>query len=82
MSDAAPPICNDCRHRVRKLRDGVLCNRVLTTRHDPVEGPVRVRLNAPAHRERASDRTLFGRTRCGPDGRFFDPIPRLTDADR
>jgi hypothetical protein len=78
MSEDAP-VCRNCQHLAHKRKAGLICKRVLLTRHDPVNGRVAVRANAPAHRERASERTLFGRTRCGPQARFFDPIPRLEE---
>lgn len=73
---AAPaiPLCSQCESF---LRTGWLtpprCMRVIKVEPCPVYGKRVTMLNKPAQSERASNRTLLGRMKCGAAGRLFQP---------
>lgn len=73
-----PPICTGCQNCTRPLHQTELrCDRPLSDRRDPVTGRYSDTAGIACSDERASGRRFFGlgRTRCGPEGRFFAPVP-------
>lgn len=51
---------------------GKACKRPITMARDPVTGDVTRPLAKNCYSERARDRLLLGRLRCGPSGRFWE----------
>lgn len=74
MTAADAPLCVNCRHYGSHGYDGALCRRPLSDARSPVDGGECDLLYAMAWNERRSERTLFGRQRCGPSARFFEPF--------
>lgn len=67
-------LCTDCQHhRGCGWVDDDHCKRPTSDRKSPVDGRLVDRLDVYAHRERSSDKSMFGRVRCGPSARFFEP---------
>lgn len=65
------PICIECAYAEFGM-DGYDCRRPLSDKRSLVDGRLVDRLDVLAWNERRSGRTLFGRERCGPAGRFFN----------
>jgi len=68
------PICVRCKHANFHYGRDPGCKRPIRETWNPVEGPAQVRLHTSCVSERRSKRTLFGRQKCGPAGRFFEPM--------
>ena len=64
------PLCIGCKHLVRSMDP--ICQRPLSSRFNPVNGESVDRVNRYADSERRGNRTLFGRVKWGPEGRFFE----------
>jgi hypothetical protein len=67
--------CIDCAHYGEVLDYPGFdrcCLRPLSDRRDIVTGLQNDKLYSLCHNERRNNRTLFGRERCGPAGRFFE----------
>lgn len=66
------PLCADCGHVVKLMMYPWECS--ADARGEPrlTDGRQHIVYHT-ASRERRSDRTLFGRLKCGPEGRFFEP---------
>jgi hypothetical protein len=78
MGDVKPPFCRDCRHSrfstmPTRYPPPAGCAREVTG-VDLVTGEGIVRERG-CRSERRSERTLFGREKCGPDGRYFEERP-------
>lgn len=74
--------CVNCVHHVKRYDVCFApseCDRPLSDRRDPVTGALNDRLCRWCDSERRSDKTLFGRVRCGPGARFFEPITTPTE---
>lgn len=67
MKTLATPSCSDCAHCSHGW-----CVRSIGTHFNGGINGYRSRLNVSCASERASDRTLTRRWRCGPVGRFFE----------
>jgi hypothetical protein len=48
------------------------CHRPLSDKRDPVTGKLNDLVRRDCDGERRHNRTLFGRERCGPSGKFFE----------
>lgn len=75
----APPPCADCRHRSSPRHNfgSFLCFRPVSAVSGvraPVDGrhPVRL-LRRRCEEERRGNRTINGRSKCGPGALFFEP---------
>jgi hypothetical protein len=55
--------------------EGTACVRPLSQAVDPVTGAYSNTVGADPHIERRFRKTLFGRVRCGPEGKFWEPEP-------
>lgn len=62
------PSCSDCTH----CSNG-WCNRSIGRHFSAGSNSYRSRLNVSCANERASERTLTRRWKCGPSGRYFEP---------
>lgn len=62
------PSCSDCAH----CSNG-WCRRSVGKHFDVGSNGYRSRLDVGCSNERARDRTLTRRLRCGPSGRYFEP---------
>lgn len=63
-----PPSCSDCAH----CHTG-WCVRSIGRHFNAGSNSYRSRLNVSCAHERASERTLTRRWKCGPSGRYFEP---------
>lgn len=63
--------CIQCRHFSVIVNGRNLCKRPLAATTCPVEGLKITCLDASAYSERSGNWSLFGRRKCGPDGRYF-----------
>lgn len=64
-------LCRDCEHR--DMFDK--CQRPQGTDFSPLHGESICRLDVRCAAERASPRSLWGRVKCGPKGKFFSKLP-------
>ena len=74
MTDA--PLCKDCTHLRCTVGNGhspsrSWCTRPVGMTHDLVRGEYITHGHFDPYSERASMRSLFGRSKCGPVGRYF-----------
>lgn len=76
-------LCKDCKHFYPKYV-GVpsACGRPLSERLDPVHGTADKQLRGDPWKERRPGRTLLGRERCGPEGKFFVQKSKFFVQDR
>lgn len=79
-------LCKDCISCSPPIGCGMsgdyLCTRPIGASHSRVTGTAVVSLYARCEVERRGHRTLFGRLKCGPDGRFFQPGSRFGKTPR
>lgn len=91
MSDA--PLCTDCQCYFPDWRGETdirshpaQCRRIVRHESNLVTGKTGVLGTFDPYSERHSDRTLFGRAKCGPAGRYFQlrvpPTPPTTGSAR
>lgn len=51
------------------------CHRIVREETNVVTGPRYLHGSFNPYSERATERTLLGREKCGPSGRFFEKMP-------
>lgn len=62
-------LCRDCEHKT--FFD--TCARVVVRKSDPVDGELMEQAGVRCRAERGSNRSIWGRVKCGPKGKFFLP---------
>ncbi|NOW46175.1 hypothetical protein FHW96_002333 [Novosphingobium sp. SG751A] len=63
--------CVQCGHFSVIMKGRNRCQRPIAAAACPVDGLKITHLDRSAYSERSNDWSLFGRQKCGPDGRYF-----------